>query len=102
MILREAKPRIYTVQQQLFGDREGNQENAWASLRMTPIASEKFPVPKRASGQVSQRQSKLYQALRVSKFEELEHCIPVLATEFKLSEATLASALWLHTLSGAQ
>ena len=29
----------------------------------------------------------------------IEHCIPVLATEFKLSEATLTSALWLCTLS---
>src|ERR1700729_4069167 len=35
------------------------------------------------------------------KFVESEHCIPVLATEFKLSEATSGNVLWLHTQFGA-
>src|ERR1700683_2462416 len=35
------------------------------------------------------------------EFVESEHCIPVLATEFKLSEATSGNALWLRTQSGA-
>src|ERR1700729_3819714 len=47
-------------------DREGNQENAQASSRMTPIASGKFPVPERVSGKVFQRLSKPQQTLRVS------------------------------------
>ena len=34
---------------------EGNRENAQTSSRMTPMASGKFPVPKRVSGKVSQR-----------------------------------------------
>jgi hypothetical protein len=36
-----------------------------------------------------------------SSLRSFEHCIPVLVTKFKLSEATSASALWLCTLSGA-
>src|SRR6202042_1800040 len=54
-------PRFITL-----GDREGNRENAQASSRMTPMASGKFPVPKRVSGKVSRRLSKSRQTIRVS------------------------------------
>ena len=40
--------------------------------------------------------SKLLESVRL-EFVESEHCIPVLATEFKLSEATSGNALWLRT-----
>jgi len=43
---------------------------------------------------------KLLESVRL-EFVESEHCIPVLATEFKLSEATSGNALWLRTQSGA-
>ena len=33
--------------------KETDRENAWASSRMTPMASGKFPGPKRVSGKVS-------------------------------------------------
>src|ERR1700691_1624380 len=55
---------------------------------------EGFPKVVEASAS-SQSQSDL-------SLRSFEHCILVLVTEFKLSEATSASALWLRTLSGAQ
>src|ERR1700735_4754729 len=46
------------------------------------------------------RLGKLLESVRL-EFVESEHCIPVFATEFKLSEATSGNALWLRTQSGA-
>src|SRR6202021_575860 len=43
---------------------------------------------------------KLLESVRL-EFVESEHCIPVLATEFKLSKATSGNTLWLRTQSGA-
>src|ERR1700691_3448856 len=43
---------------------------------------------------------KLLESVRL-EFVESEHCILVLATEFKLSEATSGNALWLRTQSRA-
>ena len=67
------------------------------------MASGKFPVPERVSGRFPEGYrslGKLLESVRL-EFVESEHCIPVLATEFKLSEATSGNVLWLHTQFGA-
>ena len=61
------------------------QENARTSLRMTLRTSGKFQCPKEPLAKL-QSHSELSRG-------GLEHCIPVMVTEFKLSEATLARAL---------
>src|SRR6202050_5486781 len=66
-----------------FGEIPSTQGNLW----------EGFPKVVEASAS-SQSQSD-------SSLRSFEHCILVLVTKFKLSEATSASTLWLCTLSGA-
>src|ERR1700691_1816191 len=68
--------------------------NSFGEIPSTPRESlGRFPEGYRSLG-------KLLESVRL-KFVESEHCIPVLVTEFKLSEATLGNALWLRTQSGA-
>src|ERR1700683_3346396 len=94
MIFRRGKALYLYNDRQILGDRRGNRENTKPSSRMTPMTLGKFPVPEGTSGKVSQS----YQSFGKStesgrlKTRRLEHCIPVLEIEFKLSEATLASA----------
>src|SRR6202050_1716046 len=74
-------------------DHKGNRENTEPSSRMTPTTSGKFPVPEGTSGKVSRSHQRFGKYTESGRLElrRLEHCIPVLAIEFKLSEATLAS-----------
>ena len=67
-----------------FGEIPSTQGNLWEGFLKVVEAS-------------ASSQSQFDLSLR-----SFEHCIPVLVTEFKLSEATLASTLRLCTLSGAQ
>src|ERR1700691_1409542 len=67
-----------------FGEIPSTQGNLWEGFLKVVKASTS-----------SQSQSDL-------SLRSFEHCILVLVTKFKLSEATLASTLWLCTLSGAQ
>src|ERR1700691_4006278 len=66
-----------------FGEIPSTRESLW----------EGFP-------KVIEASIKLLESVRL-EFVESKHCIPVLVTEFKLSEATLGNALWLRTQSGA-
>src|ERR1700691_5497267 len=59
-----------------------------------------IPSTRESLWKVSRSLGKLLESVRL-EFVESEHCIPVLATEFKLSKATSGNALWLRTQSGA-
>ena len=82
------------VQRQIFRNHKGNWENAWACSRMTLMASRKFLVPKGTSRKDIWKLAKPQQSRG-----HLEHCFPVMATNFKLSEATSVCAfVALHSI----
>src|SRR6202050_5989926 len=94
MIFRRGKASYLYNDRQIFGERRGNQENTEPSSRMTPMTSGKFPVPEGTSGKVSRSYRSFSKSTESGRLEprRLEHCIPVLGIEFKLSKATSASA----------
>src|ERR1700683_659823 len=94
MIFRRGKASYLYNDRQILGDRRGNRENAEPSSRMTPTTLGKFPVPEGTSGKVSRSYRSFGKSTESGRLElrRLEHCIPVLAIKFKLSEATSASA----------